>query len=151
MGLTEIAARVRLTGANAALIISMWKGNPSILSFTSSDEEELASIKIEMAMLRREVNGDKKRVNQVSGVFIESPSSDMTRALGEVLSSFLNTELIEVSHIDASTLDPGQTLIWLQDSPSGKTLWTHYHTTNSVEIGPRIRVTSLKRGGDNEF
>ena len=111
MGLSEIAARVRLTGANAALIISMWKGNPSILSFTSSNEEELASIKIEMAMLRREVSGSKKRVNQVSGVFIESQSSDMTRALGEILSSFLNIKLIEVAHIDSSTLDPGQTLI----------------------------------------
>jgi rRNA maturation protein Rpf1 len=151
MGLSEIAARVKQTGANAALIISMWKGNPSILSFTSSAEEELASIKVEMAMLRREVSTTKKRINGLSGVFVEAQCSDKTRVLGEMLSAFLNLELREAPQIDATTLDPGQTLIWLQDAPSGKILWTHYHTSDGAEIGPRIRVTSLRRGENDEL
>lgn len=150
-GLSEIAARVKQTGAHAALIISMWKGNPSILSFTSSAEEELASIKVEMAMLRREVNTTKKRINGVTGIFVESSSSDKTRALGEMLASFLDLELVEVSHLDTTTQKPGWSLIWLQDAPSGKILWTHYHTTDGTEIGPRIRVTSLRRGENDEL
>jgi rRNA maturation protein Rpf1 len=150
MGLSEIAARVRQTGANAALIISMWKGNPSILSFTSSSAEELASIKIEMAMLRREVSTKKLRTNAVLGVFVESQSSDKTHALGELLSTLLNLELREVSHIDSTTLVSGQTMIWLQDDTSGKILWTHYHTTDGTEMGPRIRVTSIRRSEDDE-
>ena len=151
LSLSELAARVGQSGANAALIISMWKGNPSILNFTSSEEEELASIKVEMAMLRREVNTSKKRINGVAGVFMESQSSDKTRVLGEIFSEMLDLELKEVSHIDSTELDPGQSLIWLQDASSGKILWTHYHTTDGAEIGPRIRVTSLRRGGNDEL
>ncbi len=150
-GLSEIAARVRLTGAHAALIISMWKGNPSILSFISSSEEELASIKVEMAMLRREVNAAKKRINRVIGVFVESNSSDKTRALGEMLASFLDLELAEVIQLDTTKHEPNQSLIWLQDAPSGKILWKHYHTTDCTEIGPRIRVTSFRSGENDEL
>ncbi|MFW9810971.1 MAG: hypothetical protein ACFFF9_00790 [Candidatus Thorarchaeota archaeon] len=150
MGLSEIASRVRQTGANAALIISMWKGNPSILSFTSSSKEELASIKIEMAMLRREVNTEKLRTNAVYGVFVESESSYKTHALGRLLSTLMNLDLKEVSHIETTNMDPGQTLIWLQDDTPGKILWTHYHTTDGIEIGPRIRVTSIRRSEENE-
>ncbi|MFW9795234.1 MAG: hypothetical protein ACFFEE_13075 [Candidatus Thorarchaeota archaeon] len=150
LGLSEIASRVRQTGANAALIISMWKGNPSILSFTSSTEEEFASIKVEMAMLRREVNSAKKRVSSVVGVFVESDSSEKTHALGEMLASLLNLELLEASHIDVASQEPDRSLVWLQDSNSGKILWTHYHTTDGSEIGPRIRVTSFRRGEVDE-
>jgi hypothetical protein len=150
MGLSEIAARVRQTGANAALIISMWKGNPSILSFTTSAAEEFASIKIEMAMLRREVSTSKLRTNKVSGVFVESQSSEKTCFLGELLADLLNIELREVPLIDPTILDPGQTLIWLQDEPSGKILWTHYHTTDAIEMGPRIRVVSIRRSDHDE-
>jgi rRNA maturation protein Rpf1 len=150
MGLSEISSRVGQTGANAALIISMWKGNPSILSFTSPTGEELASIKIEMAMLRREVNTTKKRTNAVSGVFVEPQSSEKTRALGELLSTLLDLDLREASHVDPAILDPGKTVIWLQDTTSGKILWTHYHTTDGTEIGPRIRVTSVRRDEGDE-
>lgn len=150
-GLSEIAARVRQSGAHAALIISMWKGNPSILSFTSLTEEELASIKVEMAMLRREVSATKKRINRVAGVFVESNSSDKTRSLGELLAFFLDIELVEVPLLDTTTQEPGQSLIWLEDATSGKILWTHYHTTDGAEIGPRIRVTSFRRGENDEL
>ncbi|MFW9925221.1 MAG: hypothetical protein ACFFDM_00485 [Candidatus Thorarchaeota archaeon] len=151
MGRSEISARVRQAGANAALIISMWKGNPSILSFVSSTEKELASIKIEMAMLRREINKTKPRINTVIGVFVEPKSSDKTRSLGELLSSFLDIEFIDFSQLDKTNQEPGQSVIWLQDAPSGKVHWTHYHTKDRVEIGPRIRVTSLRIGENDEL
>lgn len=146
MGLTELAARVGQSGAKAALVISMWKGNPGILSFTSSSGEELVAIKIESAKLRREVNPTKKnRIIGTSGVFIESGSSSKTRELGEVLASFLNVEIFEMTNPEDAQVEDNWSLIWLEDLPSGKILWTHYHSTDTIEIGPRISVTSIRR------
>ncbi|MHA2353284.1 MAG: hypothetical protein ACXABX_09215 [Candidatus Thorarchaeota archaeon] len=146
MGLTELAARVGQSGAKAALVISMWKGNPGILSFTSSSGEELATIKMESAKLRREVNPTKKnRIVGTAGVFIESGSSTETCELGEVLASFLNVEIFEVTNPEDAQVEENWSLIWLKDLPSGKILWTHYLSTNRIEIGPRIRVTSIRR------
>ncbi len=146
MGLTEIAARVRQSGAKAALVISMWKGNPSILVFTSSTGEELVSMKIESAKLRREVNPTKKiRLTGTAGIFMKSGSSHRTRELGEILASYLNIVVFEVENIKDAQVEENWSLIWLEDHPSGKILWTHYHSTDRIEIGPRIRVTSIRR------
>lgn len=146
MGLTELAARVGHSGANGALIISMWKGNPSLLIFTNSTGEEAVSIKMESAKLRREVNPAKKpRINGAFGVFIKTGSSDKTRKLGAILSSYLNIEQFEVEHLEDAKVDESWSLIWLEDLPSGKILWTHYLSTDKTEIGPRIRVTSIRR------
>lgn len=146
MGLAELAARVGQSGAKAALIISTWKGNPGILSFTSTSGEELVTIKIESAKLRREVNPTKKpRIYETAGVFIKSGSHEKTRELGEVLSSFLDIALFEIAHPKDAQAEENCSLIWLEDQPSGKILWTHYHSTDRIEIGPRIKVTSFKR------
>ena len=146
MGLTELAARVGQSGAKAALVISMWKGNPGFLSFTSSSGEELVTIKVESAKLRREVNPTRKnRIAGTAGVFIESGSSNKTRELGEVLASFLGVEIFEMENPEDAQVEENWSLIWLEDLPSGKILWTHYHSTDRIEIGPRIRVTSIRR------
>lgn len=145
MGLTELAARVAQSGAKAALVISMWKGNPSILSFKSSKGEELVTIKIESAKLRREVNANKKtRLVGTAGVFIKSGSHIKTRELGLILSSFLGIAMVEIAHPKDALIEENLSLIWLEDQPSGKILWTHYHSTERIEIGPRIKVTSIR-------
>ncbi|MFW9786300.1 MAG: hypothetical protein ACFFE2_02120 [Candidatus Thorarchaeota archaeon] len=146
MGLTELAARVGKSGANGALVISMWKGNPSLLVFTNSAGEEVASIKMESAKLRREVNREKKtRVAGTAGIFLKSDSSTQTRELADLLSSFLGVETFELAKISDAQVEEHWSLVWLEDLPSGKTLWTHYNSTDGVEIGPRIRVTSIRR------
>jgi rRNA maturation protein Rpf1 len=146
MGLSELAARVGQSGANGALVISMWKGNPSLLIFTTSAGEEVVTIKMESAKLRREVNLTKKtRIIGAAGVFIKTGSSDKTRELGEVLASFLNIEMLEMVDPEEAQVEENWSLIWLEDLPSGKILWTHYLSTNKTEIGPRIRVTSIRR------
>lgn len=146
MGLTELAARVGKSGANAALVISMWKGNPSLLIFTTSTGEEVVTIKMESAKLRREVNSTKNsRFIGTAGVFIKSGSSDITRELGEILSSFLNVEMRESADPMNVQVEDNWSLIWLEDMPSGKILWTHYHSRKGIEIGPRIRVISIRR------
>lgn len=146
MGLTELASRVEQSGANAALVISMWKGNPSLLIFTTSSGDEVVTIKMESAKLRREVNPTKdSRFTGTAGVFIKSGSSDITRDLGEILSSFLNVELLEIADPADVQFKENWSLIWLEDMPSGKILWTHYHSRKGIEIGPRIRVISIRR------
>ena len=146
MGLTELSARVGQSGANAALVISMWKGNPSLLIFTTSTGNEVVTIKMESAKLRREVNPLKNtRIIGTAGVFIKSGSSEKTRELGEVLSTFLDIEMLEMADPIDAKVEKNWSLIWLEDMPSGKILWTHYLNTDAIEIGPRIRVTSIRR------
>jgi rRNA maturation protein Rpf1 len=146
MGLSQLAARVGQSGAKAALIVSMWKGNPGILSFMSSSGEEFVTVKVESAKLRREVNPIKKnRIIGTAGVLIGSESSGKARELGDILASFLDVKIFEVATPEDVQVDDNWSLIWLEDQPSGKILWTHYHSTNRIEIGPRIRVSSIRR------
>ena len=146
MGLSQLAARVGQSGAKAALVVSMWKGNPGILNFMSSSGEVLVSVKVESAKLRREVDPMKKnRVIGTAGVFIDSESSGKTREFGEILASFLDIEIFEVATPEDAHVEDNWSLIWLEDQPSGKILWTHYHSTDRIEIGPRIRVSSIRR------
>lgn len=146
MGLTELAARVGQSGANAALVISMWKGNPSLLVFITSTGNEVVTIKMESAKLRREVNPIKNtKIIRTAGVFVKSGSSEKTRDLGAVLSTFLNIEMLEIADPDDVQVEKNWSLIWLEDMPSGKILWTHFLSRDGIEIGPRIRVTSIRR------
>lgn len=146
MSLMELAARVSQSGAKAALVISIWKGNPGVLRFTSSSGVELVTIKVESVKLRREVNPTKKnRIIRLAGIFIASDSSKKTRDLGEILASFLDVGIFEIPNPDDAQVEENSSLIWLEDQPSGKILWTHYHSTDRVEIGPRIRVSSIRR------
>ena len=146
IGLTELAARVGQSGANAALVISMWKGNPSLLIFMNAAGEEIGSIKIESAKLRREVTPDRNnRIGRTAGVCVKTGSNVKTKELGNLLASFLNLELIETVFPDDINHEDNISLIWLEDMPSGKILWTHYLSGKGVEIGPRIRVKSVWR------
>ena len=146
MGLSQLAARVGQSGAKAALVVSMWKGNPGILSFLSSSGEELVTVKVESAKLRREVSQTKKkRIIGTAGIFIESESSRKTQELGELLASFLDIEMFEAATPEDVQVEDNWSLIWLEDQPSGKILWTHYHSTDIIEVGPRIRVSSIRR------
>jgi len=50
----------------------------------------------------------------------------------------------------SDTLNPvdskgaNRVIVRLDSLPSGKTLWSHYHAQDLREIGPRIRVTSIR-------
>ena len=101
---------------------------------------------MESAKLRREVNPVKNnRISNTAGVYIETGSSDKTRDLGAVLASFLNIEMLEIDSPESIQVETNSSVIWLEDMPSGKILWTHYLSKNGVETGPRIRVTSIRR------
>lgn len=146
IGLQELSARIHTSGANGAVVISMRRGNPSLLVFMNQMGKEVYTVKMESAKLRREVNpGGRVRTAGIAGVFIKTGSSEKTRDLGEILGSLLNLETVELADPGDATVDENWSMIWLEDLPSGKILWTHYHSTNKVEIGPRIRVASIRR------
>lgn len=146
IGLQELSARIHTSGANGAVVISMWRGNPSLLVFMNRMGKELCTVKIESAKLRREVNPSiKVRIAGIAGVFIKAGSSEKTRDLGELLGSLLNLEPVEFANPSDALVDENWSIVWLEDLPSGKMLWTHYHSRDKSEIGPRIRVVSIRR------
>jgi len=146
MGLAELTSRIRQSGAQAALVISIWKGNPGEVTILSSTGRELFKLRLEMALLRREIDSaNKGRVGAIEGIGVKIGSStivwDLARSLAELMS--LNIE--ELSEPSERQSDKNHSLLWFENATSEKILWTHYNTKDLSEIGPRIRVSSFRR------
>jgi len=146
MGLPELVARISQNGAKAAIVISMWRGNPGEMTILSSKGEETINIRLESALLRREVNPTgPTRISRVDSVLTKSGSSALVKALAEDIASLLNLDLSERVDPHEALAKDTQSFIWFEDGGSGKILWTHYNTLNGVEVGPRIRVSTVRR------
>ncbi|MHA1422160.1 MAG: hypothetical protein ACTSW8_07780 [Candidatus Thorarchaeota archaeon] len=146
MGLTELASRIRQSGAQAALVISIWRGNPGELSIISLEGKEILKLRLESALLRREIDpSNKGRVGSIEGVAVKIGSStrvwDLARTFAELLS--LNVE--ELSHSVERRTEKNRALLWFEDASDEKILWTFYNTKDLSELGPRIRVSSVRR------
>jgi rRNA maturation protein Rpf1 len=146
MGLGELISRISSSGAEGAVVISTWKGNPGDLSFLSLDGREILVLRVESAMLRREVSGATRiRVSSMGGVLVASGSRPEVVALGERLAKLLRTDSGEAEEPPVGR-KAGEVVLWLESLPSGKTIWTHYHSLDGAEIGPRVRFKSIRRG-----
>ncbi|MGY5860549.1 MAG: hypothetical protein RTU63_14355 [Candidatus Thorarchaeota archaeon] len=151
MGITELASRIRQSGAQAALIISIWKGNPGELTLLSPEGKEILKLRLESALLRREIDpSNKGRVGTIEGVGVKIGSStnvwDIARPFAELLS--LNIE--ELSDPAEKRTEKNKALLWFEDAPSEKILWTFYNTKDLSELGPRIRVGSIRRSNEDD-
>ena len=151
MGLTELTSRILQSGAQAALVISIWRGNPGEMTILSPQGDELFNLRLESALLSREIDPSYKgRVGTIEGVGVKIGSGshvwDLARGLAEIMS--LNVE--ELSDPAEKRTDKNRTLLWFEDVPSEKILWTHYNTKDLSEIGPRIRVSSVRRLSEDE-
>lgn len=144
MGLGELGSRIFQSGAKAAIVISMWRGNPGELLFIDSQGRELATIRIESALLRRETfPSGKLKVTSLMTISTKTDSPDSVRALATLLQKTL--DLPVEYHIEPPiTGILGQCILWLESTPSGKIIWTHYHGLDGAEIGPRIRIKDLR-------
>jgi rRNA maturation protein Rpf1 len=146
MGLPELVARIGQNGAKAAIVISMWRGNPGELTILSPNGEEILNIRLESVLLRREVNpSGTTRIRRVEGVLIKSDCSVKVKALAKDIASLLNIGLSERENPHKALADDPQSFIWFEDGGSGKILWTHYDTLNGIEVGPRIRLLAVRR------
>lgn len=145
MGIGELVSRIASSGSEAALIISNWKGNPGDLTLLLPDGSQGFTLRIESAALRREVDeGSRPRISSIAGVFLKPGSATEATQLAERLGSVLHVD-VRVSESVPAGGQLGGVAIWLESLPSGKTLWTHHHTHDGREIGPRIRLKQSRR------
>jgi rRNA maturation protein Rpf1 len=151
MGLTELISRIRQSGAQGALIISIWRGNPGELTILSSAGDELFKLRLESALLRREIDpSNKSRVGTIEGVGVKIGSSTGVWDLARGFAELLSVTIEEYSSPAETRTEKNRALLWFEDVKSDKILWTHYNTKDLVEIGPRIRVSSVRRPSENE-
>jgi hypothetical protein len=130
-----------------ALIVTLWKGNPGTIQFISPTSDELLTVKIDSAALRREVSSFKgRRINSIHAVTVRKDTSRQGRFLADFIAALVDLEAIE-SNAPAIVGSEGSNKVEIrvEDLGGGKILWTHYHALDGEEIGPRIRVSGLRR------
>ena len=147
MSLSELISRIKQSSAKGVLIVSMFRGNPGTLQLLSPEGTTLFEIKIESALLRREIQTQKtSRINTNPGVFIKDDSSEETIAFATQFANILGAPIISAASIDV--VEPSkkqEVFMWFQDLTDGKVLWTQYLTLDKIEIGPRVRTFKLRR------
>ncbi len=148
MSIEELRSRVNQSGARSALVVSIWKGNPRTIRFISPTADDELELKIESAVLRREVSDNKgPRIHSTFGVTVEENCSSNAHELASILASTLSVDMINEPHpIALGKAGSGMVEIRVTDLRGGKLLWTFYHTHDGSEIGPRIRIVELRRG-----
>jgi len=146
MGIAELTSRIKQSGAQAALVISIWRGNPGEITILSPTGHEIFKFRLEMALLRREINSASLgRVGTIEGVAVKIGSSNIVWEMARSFAELLSLNIEELSEPAERQTDKNHALVWFEDAPSGKILWTHYNTKDLSEIGPRIRVGSFRR------
>jgi U3 small nucleolar ribonucleoprotein protein IMP4 len=146
MGLPELVARINQNDARAAIVVSIWRGNPGQMTVLSPKGEETINIRLESVLLRREVNPSRPaRTGRIANVLVKSGSRPQVKALAEDIATLLNLDLSEREDPHEYPSDASYSFAWLEDSGSGKILWTHYTTLDGAEIGPRIRISAVRR------
>ncbi|MFQ5831242.1 MAG: hypothetical protein ACE5H4_00875 [Candidatus Thorarchaeota archaeon] len=145
--MAELVARIHQSGAKMALVVSLWKGNPRIIQFVSPTGENLLALKIESATLRRELLSSKGlRIVSVSTVTVGKESSGVAKHFAGFIAALMNHRVVESDGPVLVGLEGTNMVeIRIEDLGGGKILWTHYHTLNAQEIGPRIRIVEIRR------
>ncbi|MHA1588813.1 MAG: hypothetical protein ACTSV9_08595 [Candidatus Thorarchaeota archaeon] len=145
MSIAELSSRIKQSRASAAIVVSLFKGNPRSLQILSPDGEQIMEVRMESAKLRREVTSLRKpKMHTIHSITVQSEAGEQTRRVAEMLSNLLDAPTVESMEIVAvGSKGTNEVVVWLQDFPTGKTLWTHYHAKDGLEIGPRMRITSV--------
>ena len=145
MSIAELSSRIKQSRANAAIVVSLFKGNPRSLQILSPDGEQIMEVRMESAKLRREVTSSRNpKMHSIHSITVQSGAGEQTRRIAEMLSNLLAAPIAESMEIVAvGSKGTNEVVVWLQDFPTGKTIWTHYHAKDGLEIGPRMRITSV--------
>jgi len=145
MSIAELSSRIKQSRASAAIVVSLFKGNPRSLQILSPDGGQIMEMRMESAKLRREVTSSRSpKMRNIHSIAIQSGAGEQTRAIAEMMSKLLDTPIAEAPEIVAvGSKGMAEVVVWLQDVPTGKTLWTHYHAKDGLEIGPKMRITSV--------
>ncbi len=145
MSIAELSSRIKQSRASAAIVVSLFKGNPRSLQILSPDGEQIMEVRMESAKLRREVTSLRKpKIHTIHSITVQSGAGEQTRRIAEMLSNLLDAPIAESMELVAvGSKGTNEVVVWLQDFPTGKTIWTHYHAKDGLEIGPRMRITSV--------
>ena len=102
-------------------------------------------VRMESAKLRREVTSLRNpKMHTIHSITVQSGAGEQTRRIAEMLSDLLDAPTAESMEIVAvGSKGTNEVVVWLQDFPPGKTIWTHDHAKDGLEIGPRMRITSV--------
>lgn len=151
MSVEELVSRIRQSGANAALVISIWKGNPGELTLLTGSGEEFLKIRLDSALLRRETNPMfRKRISGIGSACAKLGCSTKVLELSKDLASILDVPLRQAQSPEELRDDTNKTVLWFDDAPSGKILWTHYTSQDADEIGPRMTISTIWRRLNHE-
>lgn len=144
MSLKELVSRISKENAEVAFVITTFKGNPGSLQILSADGSIHYEIRIESAVLRREVLGDTRiRISKLTTIVTLNDSSEETIQFSQYLASLLAIPLTLVGKIDEIPKGrTNQAFMMLKDS-GRKIHWTWHHASDQKEIGPRIRIVKL--------
>ncbi len=145
MSIAELSSRIKQSRASAAIVVSLFKGNPRSLQILSPDGEQIMEVRMESAKLRREVTPLRNpKMHTIHSITVQSGAGEQTRRIAEMLSNLLDAPIAESMEIVAvGSKGTNEVVVWLQDFPTGKTIWTHYRAKDGLEIGPRMRITSV--------
>ncbi|NWF95691.1 MAG: hypothetical protein HXY34_06080 [Candidatus Thorarchaeota archaeon] len=151
-GVSELNARLRSSGASGVLVVYQYRGNPGRIHVIRPATSPDVHVMIDSGMLRREVCPDCTfRIRGLRSLSVASSASTQTRDLATIVSELARHQL-SVSDCRPAP-DPqasGLIDVWFEDLASGKTLWSHYHAADGLEMGPRVRVFSLRRQSQGE-
>jgi rRNA maturation protein Rpf1 len=147
MSLGELVSRINTSGASVCLVTSLYKGNPGSIQFIDPSGTTILSMKIESALLRREIDsGSTIRTSALRAIVVDPEHNESVKELAEVLSSLLGIEIAELdSDKQIGKHDKNQVEIRLLSHGQSRLTWTFHKTTSSTEIGPRIRARSVER------
>ncbi|MHA1906201.1 MAG: hypothetical protein ACW98Y_02815 [Candidatus Thorarchaeota archaeon] len=150
MSLTELISRITQEDAKVAFIISTFRGNPGNIQILSPDGVTHYDIKMESAVLRREVLADSKtRVDELTLIAVQGESNTLLNQFSEFLVSLLDLPLTTISSLEEIPFQKGNRAILLLKESGGKILWTWHHASDHREIGPRIRIPNLRSKSDD--
>ena len=151
MNQDELIARINQSGARAAIVVTIRKGNPSILNMIDPSGDPILTLDMESAALRREVlKKEGPRIVRINSIASKIGSSEFTHLLSSTIASLLglNSQKLK-KQPEPNNKGSNAVVIWFEDIDSETVLWTHYHAKDGVEIGPRIRVVDVTKRSHN--
>ncbi|MHA1882818.1 MAG: hypothetical protein ACTSUO_07200, partial [Candidatus Thorarchaeota archaeon] len=130
MSLSELISKIKQSSAIGALIISMYRGNPGTMQLLSPDGTEVIHIKMESALLKREIQPiNETRIKSIRKIYVQTGSSEETMLIASMIADIVGLSPVPITSI--ADFDAGianASYMWFQDYSDGKTLWTHYNS-----------------------
>ncbi|MEM2142330.1 MAG: hypothetical protein QXQ81_03655 [Candidatus Thorarchaeota archaeon] len=146
--INELLARLGTSGRQFLLIVHMRHGNPSEIQIVQAGVSSATSVQLEGVVLRRELSRGSLRgyrARRVVEISLPHDSPRCTRDLADMLSRITGLAPVDAPSPRSPTdVSPRDIIVRLDPLPGMRTLWSHYNAATLDEIGPRIRVVSLR-------